>query len=657
MQAMSHSSWRRRRLLLTASFAAALIGMGAAPASAASLFNGHNINQQNVANGLNNFFNSGGEVPGDFFEVGGLSQLDGEVGTGAERGAFHQTSGFLRLLQDQGAGGNGGAGGNSGFFGTGGTGGAGGNAGVGTGGAGGNGGFLFGNGGAGGAGGNAGVGTGGTGGAGGNGGFFGTGGTGGAGGNAGVGTGGTGGTGGAGGNPGTGTGGTGGNGGHFGGTGGTGGTGTGGTGGTGGNGGHFGGTGGNGGNAGAGTGGTGGTGGSGGNPGTGTGGTGGNGGHFGGTGGNGSNGGNAGAGGTGGTGGTGGAGGNPGGGTGGTGGTGGNPGTGTGTPGGNGCPDGNSGTGGNGCNGGTGGKGRLFDYAPLPTKAPPPTLDQRTFDQRWSGWGAGYGARSLTAGNSTVGSTDVTTTSAGYAGGMEYRPTPDALFGFALAGGGLNWGLANALGTGRSNSFQAGAYGRTNFGSTYVSGELAFGSNSFATSRSVLTEQLDANFHGQSYALRLEAGNRYGLAAPGGRAGVTPYAALQTQWFHTPAYSETGGDFALAYNSMTANDTRTELGARFDNFTTLSSMPLILRMRLAWAHDFVSTPALNAVFEALPGSNFTVNGAPIPHDSALTSAGAQLFFAPNWSLLAKFDGEFASGSQTYAGTGTLRYVW
>jgi hypothetical protein len=29
--------------------------------------------------------------------------------------------------------------------------------------------------------------------------------------------------------------------------------------------------------------------------------------------------------------------------------------------------------------------------------------------------------------------------------------------------------------------------------------------------------------------------------------GVTPYAALQTQWFHTPSYSETdltGGGFA-----------------------------------------------------------------------------------------------------------------
>jgi hypothetical protein len=27
------------------------------------------------------------------------------------------------------------------------------------------------------------------------------------------------------------------------------------------------------------------------------------------------------------------------------------------------------------------------------------------------------------------------------------------------------------------------------------------------------------------------------------------------------------------------------------------------------------------------------------------------------ALLAKFEGEFAPGSQTYAGTGTLRYTW
>jgi hypothetical protein len=29
----------------------------------------------------------------------------------------------------------------------------------------------------------------------------------------------------------------------------------------------------------------------------------------------------------------------------------------------------------------------------------------------------------------------------------------------------------------------------------------------------------------------------------------------------------------------------------------------------------------------------------------------------NWSLAAKFDGEFANGSQTYGGSGTLHYTW
>jgi uncharacterized protein with beta-barrel porin domain len=39
------------------------------------------------------------------------------------------------------------------------------------------------------------------------------------------------------------------------------------------------------------------------------------------------------------------------------------------------------------------------------------------------------------------------------------------------------------------------------------------------------------------------------------------------------------------------------------------------------------------------------------------SAGAELRLVNGVSLLAKFDGDFGSGSQTYAGTGTLRYRW
>jgi outer membrane autotransporter protein len=102
---------------------------------------------------------------------------------------------------------------------------------------------------------------------------------------------------------------------------------------------------------------------------------------------------------------------------------------------------------------------------------------------------------------------------------------------------------------------------------------------------------------------------------------------------------------------------RTEIGSRFEEVTALNNMPLVLRGKLAWAHDFVDNPSLSAAFLSLPGTSFIVNGAPIPHNSALVSTGAELFLTPNWSVLAKFDGEFAGNSQTYGGTGTLRYTW
>ena len=84
---------------------------------------------------------------------------------------------------------------------------------------------------------------------------------------------------------------------------------------------------------------------------------------------------------------------------------------------------------------------------------------------------------------------------------------------------------------------------------------------------------------------------------------------------------------------------------------------LSLRARVAWAHDWVSNPTMAPLFQTLPGASFIVNGATPAKDSALVSAGAEYRLANGVSLLAKFDGEFASRSTTYAGTGTVRYTW
>jgi len=285
-------------------------------------------------------------------------------------------------------------------------------------------------------------------------------------------------------------------------------------------------------------------------------------------------------------------------------------------------------------------------------KAPPPA----PFEQRWTSWGASYGGSNWSTGNPATGSSNVAAQTYGVVAGLDYHYSPDTIFGFALGGGGTNWGLATG-GTGRSDAFQTGVYGITRSGPAYLTAALAFTNHWMTTNRGALGDALTANFDAQSYGARIEGGYRYAVLPT---LGVTPYAALQAQDFHTPSYSETdlnGGGFGLSYAAMNATDVRSELGARFDNPEVIGGMPILLRARLAWAHDWVSNPSLSAAFESLPGANFTVNGAPLPQNSALTSAGAELSITPQLTSIAKFDGEFAPASQTYAGSATLRYAW
>src|SRR3984893_16246028 len=281
------------------------------------------------------------------------------------------------------------------------------------------------------------------------------------------------------------------------------------------------------------------------------------------------------------------------------------------------------------------------------------------FEQRWSVWGAGYGGANHTSGDLlVVGSHDLSAHTAGGAAGLDYRVAPGSIVGFALAGGGTGWSLAQGLGSGSSDAFQAGVYAKTHSGPFYLAGALAYTQHWMSTDRVAFAgDRLQAQFNAESFGGRAEAGYRI----PNAIAAITPYAAVQAQNFHTPTYSETditGGGSGLTYASRNATDTRSELGARFDRPILVNwNAVLALRARIAWAHDWISDPSLMPTFEALPGASFIVNGATPAKNSALTSGGAELRFINGVSLLAKFDGEFAAHSQTYAGTGTVRYVW
>jgi outer membrane autotransporter protein len=287
-----------------------------------------------------------------------------------------------------------------------------------------------------------------------------------------------------------------------------------------------------------------------------------------------------------------------------------------------------------------------------------PRVPAPVYEPRWTVWGGAYGGSNRTTGDlAVIGSHDLSARTVGLAGGFDYRLTPDTVVGLAFAGGGTNWSLPQGLGGGKSDAFQAGIYGATKYGPAYLAAAFAFANHWMSTDRLAVGDHLTAKFDAQSYGGRLEGGYRF--ATP--YLGITPYAAIQAQSFHTPGYTETGAipnGFGLTFNGRDATSTRSELGTRFDRVLAVySNAVLALRGRVAWAHDWVSDPALTPLFQTLPGSSFIVNGAVLPQNSALASAGGELRLANGITLLAKFDGEFASHSSTYGGTGTFRYRW
>jgi uncharacterized protein with beta-barrel porin domain len=294
-------------------------------------------------------------------------------------------------------------------------------------------------------------------------------------------------------------------------------------------------------------------------------------------------------------------------------------------------------------------------YAAIYRKAPLAA----PFVPSWSVWAAGYGGSQTTNGNAVVGSNNTTSSIAGMAVGADYRFSPYTIAGFALAGGGTNFSV-NGLGSGRSDLFQAGAYVRHTAGAAYISAALAYGWQDITTNRTVTIagiDQLQARFNANAYSGRAEGGYRF--VTPW--MGVTPYAAAQFTTFDLPAYAEQAvvgsNTFALAYGSKDVTDTRSELGIRTDRSWAMTDSIFTLRGRFAWAHDYDPNRSIGATFQTLPGASFVVNGAAQAHDSALTTASAEVKWANGWSAAATFEGEFSQVTNSYAGKGVVRYTW
>jgi hypothetical protein len=275
------------------------------------------------------------------------------------------------------------------------------------------------------------------------------------------------------------------------------------------------------------------------------------------------------------------------------------------------------------------------------------------FRPYWSAWTSGFGGYNKT----DVDSTSLTSRLFGGVTGLDYHYSRNTVFGVTLGGSNGTWSVPQGLGSGRSDSLQVGVSGKTHYGRTYVSAALGFSNNWMTTDRFAAGDEITARFSQQTYSGRLEAGYRYVTRLA---IAVTPYAALQVQDFYTPNFSETdlgGGANAFAYNARNSVDTRSELGARFDNMQSINGMPLQLSARAAYAHDWITNPLVQGALESLPTAGLSVSPVIPPTDSALASASAELHITPAFSVGGQFYSASAANSQTFAGSASLRYAW
>ena len=273
-------------------------------------------------------------------------------------------------------------------------------------------------------------------------------------------------------------------------------------------------------------------------------------------------------------------------------------------------------------------------------------------------WGAAFGGYTSLNGNQAAGSQRQTGRDAGFVVGADYLLAPQTRLGVAVGGAGGNWSVANGLGSGRSDAMQVGLYGNTRLGAAYLSGALGFTNNWATTTRNLAGDRLKGEVSSQTYAGRVEAGYRL----PTGSLGVTPYAAVQVQNYHAPAYAEAGGAggglYALAFNGRSVADTRSELGLRLDEALPLGGGQAVkLRLRAAWVHDFSPAASLNAAFTNLPGSGFRVVGAARARNAALASAGLDWKLTDSLSLSTTLGGEFSGQATSYNALAALRLAW
>ena len=210
------------------------------------------------------------------------------------------------------------------------------------------------------------------------------------------------------------------------------------------------------------------------------------------------------------------------------------------------------------------------------------------------------------------------------------------------------------------DGFQIGAYGRYNADENYyLQALISYGSYNDKTLRFI---SLPAPF-GSGVALGKFTSDVFAVYGeggmnvnPGGSINITPYLAFGYTNASSGAYTETGIPGAnLAVSDASSTSLSSFLGVKLDMTGMVGDEALTPTLKLAWRHNFDSNVwTVNAAFDGLAGSGFSVNGRDLSKDSLAVGAGLGYAIDGNVSAMLNYEGDISSDRVTQSVMGRIK---
>jgi outer membrane autotransporter protein len=280
-------------------------------------------------------------------------------------------------------------------------------------------------------------------------------------------------------------------------------------------------------------------------------------------------------------------------------------------------------------------------------------------NKRFRSWLTGVGASNSLDGSSSMGSASVSTRTGGGVVGFDYEVSSHLLVGGMVGGTASNYNVSARSSTGTDSSGQVGLYSVAKWENFYVNSIFNYGYFSGESTRYVTgvgnTAEQTGTTSSNAFTGRMEVG--YRMDHP--LVNVMPFVAMQATSLQMNSFTESNTDnLGLSVAGNTTMSEPGSLGIQLDrSFDVSDKWTMYPLLRMAWVHEFQTDRSINASLQALPTTNWTVNGASAAYNAANVGISFQAMNKQGIAIFASGNAEASSTTQSYMGELGVKWLF